>query len=257
LEKELGTPVVERLGRGVRVTAAGTACVEEAQRSLRAAEHAVEIGRRVGRGSAGRLRISCVETMTAWLLVPVLRQWRSRRPDVHLELSEFTSSDAMVELIDDGLTDIAVGPRPTHTSARVEVFGKEEIVVVAAANHPIAQMASVPMQALVGEPFIHYDPGNGLAVSVDRLAAGHEVVLTPVLRTRSPRTAAQLAAAGMGVAIVPVSALALRQPGVVRRLRPMVKRDIVAVVAALSDSLARQFIADIHSRGLPGWAGPT
>ena len=113
------------------------------------------------------------------------------------------------------------------------------------------------MQALVGEPFLHYDPGNGLAVSVDRLAARHEVVLTPVSRTRSPRTAAQLAAAGMGVAIVPVSALAPRPPGVVRRLRPMVKRDVVAVVAAPSDSLARQFIADIHSRGLPVWAGPT
>ena len=49
----------------------------------------------------------------------------------------------MIELIDDGQTDIAIGPRPTHTSARVDVFGKEEMVVVAAANHPIAQMASV------------------------------------------------------------------------------------------------------------------
>jgi DNA-binding transcriptional LysR family regulator len=95
LEKELGAPVSERLWRGVRITAAGRATAEEARVALRAAEQAVQIGQRVARAGAGRIRISCVETMTAWLLLPVLRQWRSRRPDVHLDLSEFTSADAI------------------------------------------------------------------------------------------------------------------------------------------------------------------
>jgi DNA-binding transcriptional LysR family regulator len=112
LERELGVPVVERLWRGVRVTAAGRATAEEARVALHAAGQAIQIGKRVGRGGAGRLRISCVETMTTWLLVPVLRHWRSRRPDV-LELSEFTSAEAMVETLAAGATDLAVGPRPT------------------------------------------------------------------------------------------------------------------------------------------------
>src|ERR1700733_14001746 len=87
LEKELGVPVVERLWRGVRVTAAGRATAEEARVALRAAEQAVQIGRRVAHADAGKIRISCAETMTVWLLLPVLRQWRSRRPNVYLELS--------------------------------------------------------------------------------------------------------------------------------------------------------------------------
>lgn len=98
---------------------------------------------------------------------------------------------------------------------------------------------------------------NGMAVWGDQLAADHGIVLDPVLRTRSPRTAAQLAAAGMGVTIVPVSALAPRPTGVVRRLRPVVKRDVIAVVAAPSDRLVQQFVADIRRRGTPRWAGPT
>jgi DNA-binding transcriptional LysR family regulator len=257
LEKELGSPVVERLWRGVRVTAAGRATADEARVAIHAATQAIQIGRRVGSGGAGRLRISCVETMTAWLLVPVLRQWRSRRPDVHLDLSEFTSSDAMVELIDSGRTDIAIGPQPTSTEAHVEVFGQEEVVVVAAAGHRFAQLTAVSLPEIANEPFVHYDPDNGLAVWVDQLAADHGVVLDPVLRTRSPRTAAQLAAAGMGVTIVPVSALAPRPTGVVRRLRPAVNRDVIAVVAAPSDTLVKQFLADVRRRGLPHWAGPT
>jgi DNA-binding transcriptional LysR family regulator len=257
LEKELGAPVVERLWRGVRITAAGRATAEEARVALRAAEQAVQIGRRVGRAGAGRIRIACAETMTTWLLLPVLRQWRSRRPDVQLDLSEFTSADDMVELIAAGSTDIAVGPRPTRTDAHVHVFGTEEVVVVAAAGHPFAELPTVPVRALADEPFVHYDPGNGLAMWVDQLAADHQVVLNAVLRTRSPRTAVQLAAAGMGVTIAPVSALPARPAGTVRLLQPMVKREIVAVVAAPSDTLVQSFVADIYRRGIPTWSGPT
>jgi DNA-binding transcriptional LysR family regulator len=82
-------------------------------------------------------------------------------------------------------------------------------------------------------------------------------VLKAVLRTRSARTAVQLAAAGMGVTIAPVSALPARPTGTVRLLRPMVKREVVAVVAAPSDTLVHLFVADIDRRGIPTWAGPT
>ncbi len=163
----------------------------------------------------------------------------------------------MVELLDAGRTDVVFGPRPTRTDAHVEVFGTEEFVVVAAAGHPFAGLSAVPFHALRGEPFVHFDTAHGMAMWVDQLAARHDVMLEPVLRTRSQRTAAQLAAAGMGVAIVPVSALPPRPAGTVRRLRPAIKRDVVAIVAAPSDTLVHQFVADIHRRGLPSWSGPT
>jgi DNA-binding transcriptional LysR family regulator len=257
LEKEMGAPVAERLWRGVRITAAGRAAVEEARVALRAATQAVQIGRRVACADAGRIRISCAETMTAWLLLPVLRQWRSGRPDVHLELSEFTSADAMLELLEAGRTDVLFGPRPTRTTdAHIDVIGKQEVVVVAAAGHRFADLSCVPFHALEGEPFVHYDPENALALWVDQLAAHHEVALNPVLRTRSPRTAVQLAGAGMGITIAPISALPSRPAGTVRRLQPTTNVDVIAILAAPSDNLVCKFVADVHRRGLPAWAGP-
>jgi DNA-binding transcriptional LysR family regulator len=253
LEKELGTPVVQRLWRGVRVTAAGRATAEEARVALRAADQVVKVGRRVGAGEAGRLRIACADAMAAWMLVPVLRHWRFRRPDVCLDLVEFTSSDAMLASIREGRVDIAIGPRPTSTDAHFEVFGEEELVVVACAGHAFAQRTAIPLRALEAEPFVHYEPCNGMAVWVDQLASRHNVILNPVLRTRSPLTAAQLAEAGIGVTIVPVSALTPRPAAVVCRLRPTTTRDVVAVVAAPSDTLVQRFVADVHRRGLPTW----
>ena len=84
--------------------------------------------------------------------------------------------------------------------------------MVAAPEHRFAKLAAVPIAQLASEPLVHYNPGNGFGVWVDQFAARNGVVLPePTLRTGSPRTAAQLAAAGMGIAIVPFSALARGQ----------------------------------------------
>ena len=145
IERELGTPVVERLPRGIRPTAAGLAAVAEARIALAAADRAVMAGRRVAAGAGGRIRIACAETMTAWVLVPVLRSWRRRFPDVELDLKEYTSADRMLEVLLRGDADITVGPPPTRTDEHIEVLGSEEMVVVASLEHRFSGMGSVPL----------------------------------------------------------------------------------------------------------------
>ena len=252
IERELGTPVVERLPRGIRPTAAGLAVAAEARVALAAADRAVLAGRRVAAGTGGRIRIACAETMTAWVLVPVLRAWRRRFPDVELDLKEYTSADVMLEVLRAGGADITVGPPPTLTAEHTVVLGREEIVVVSSAEHRFARLDAVPLAELAAEPLVHYNPGNGHGVWLDQFAAQRGVVLPqPVLRTGSPRTAAQLAASGMGVAIVPFSALTPRPGGTIRSLDPVELRDVVVVVAAPHDDLLRRFVGDLKRRGLP------
>ena len=252
IERELGTPVIERLPRGIRPTAAGLAAAAEARTALAAADRAVTAGRRAAAGVGGRIRIASVETMTAWLLVPVLRSWRRRFPDVELDLTEYTSADRMHDVVLAGEADIAVGPRPTRTDEHIEVLGREEIVVVASAEHRFACLDAVPLAGLTAEPLVHYHPANGFAAWVDRFAARRRVVLPePALRTGSPRTAAQLAAAGMGVTIVPYSALTLPPHGTIRSFDPVELRDVIVIVAAPHDHLVRRFVRDLKRRGLP------
>ncbi len=252
VERELGTAVIERLPRGIRPTAAGLAAVAEARLALAAAERAVIAGRRVAAGAGGRIRIACAETMTVRVLVPVLRAWRRRCPDVELDLKEYTSADRMLDVLLAGGADLTIGPRPTRTDEHVEVLGREEIVVVAAAEHRFAGLAAVPLAELAAEPLVHYNPGNGFAVWIDQFAAARGVVLPePALRTGFPRTAAQLAAAGMGVTIVPFSALSLLPGATIRSLDPPELRDVVVIVAAPHDDLLRRFVADLKRRGLP------
>jgi DNA-binding transcriptional LysR family regulator len=252
IERELGTPVIERLPRGIRPTAAGLAATAEARIAVAAAERAVIVGRRVAAGAGGRIRIACAETMTTWVLVPVLRSWRRRYPDVELDLKEFTSANRMLDTLLAGQADITIGPRPTRTDEHTELLGCEEIVVVASPEHRFAGLGAVPLAELTNEPLVHYNPDNGFAVSLDQFAAERGVVLPqPALRTGFPRTAAQLAAAGMGVAVVPFSALIPPPTATIRAFDPPELRDIVVIVAAPHDDLLRRFVKDLKHRGLP------
>ena len=252
IERELGTPVIERLPRGIRPTAAGLAATAEARIALAATERAVIAARRVAAGAGGRIRIACAETMTATVLVPVLRSWRRRFPDVELDLMEYTSADRMLDVLLAGGTDVTVGPRPSRTDEHTELLGHEEIVVIASPEHRFAALGAVPLAELAREALVHYTSDNGFAVSVDRLAAERGVVLPePALRTGFPRTATQLAAAGMGVAIVPFSALTPLPDATIRSLDPPEWREVVVVVAAPHDDLLRRFVSDLKQRGLP------
>lgn len=251
VEREVGVAVAERMKRGVRFTPAGRAMVEEARRALDAVDRAVEVGQRAGQGHGGRLRIACAETILPWLLVPVLRQWRRRWPDLEFETEEFTSADRMVDVLMKNGTDLVVGPEPTSTTAHVEVLGREEIVVVASPGHPFAGRESVAVPDLAGEPFVHYHPANGMASWVDAFVAAHDTKLNVTFRTLSPRTAARLAGAGLGVSIVPVSALVGRAPMLVLPMNPPVHRSVVAITLVPSDPLVRQFIADLRKVGIP------
>jgi DNA-binding transcriptional LysR family regulator len=132
------------------------------------------------------------------------------------------------------------------------LLGREEIVLVASPEHRFADLACVPLAELATEPLVHYHPDNGFAIWVDQFAAEQGVVLPqPALRTGFPRTAAQLAAAGMGVTIVPYSALTPLPGATIRSLDPPVLRDVIVTVAAPHDDLLRRFTGDLMRRGLP------
>ncbi|MFI9511077.1 LysR substrate-binding domain-containing protein [Nocardia sp. NPDC052566] len=250
LEREIGAPVLERLPRGVRPTAAGRAIVADARAALAAAERVVTTGRAVAGGSAGQLRIGCAESMTAGLLAPVLRAWHRKHAGVHLTLTESSSADALAELTASGQVDLAIGPRPSRWTGYASVIGQEEIVAVLP-SAPEPSSAALTFAKIAEHPIVHYHPDNGLAAWLDETAAAHGVTLTAATRTRQATTAAQLAAAGLGIALVPTTALPATFPGAVRSLRPRRHRDIVCLTTTPNDPLLQRFEADLHRRGIP------
>jgi DNA-binding transcriptional LysR family regulator len=108
----------------------------------------------------------------------------------------------------------------------------------------------VELPELDGEDLVHFAPENGLSRWLDRSLSAAGLRLKPVLRTSVTSAAPQLAAAGLGIAISPVSAVSAGFPGVVRSFSPRWTRQLVAVTPGEPDPLAARFIADLRTRGV-------
>jgi DNA-binding transcriptional LysR family regulator len=209
----------------------------------------IAVGRSVAKGTDGRLRIACAESMTAGLLAPVLRSWHRRSPGIQLTLTELTSADALGELVETGQADLAVGPEPTRWNGGLSVIGREEVVAAMSPDHPLATADNLTLDRLVEHPFIGYHPDNGIDAWLKGVFAERRLAPHPILRTRQTVAAAQLAAAGLGVALVPTTALPATYPGAIRRLHPQLARDVVVLTAAHLDSSSRGARLDSSSRG--------
>ena len=245
LEREAGTALLLRESRGVRLTPAGRAAARDARRSVEAAQSALRSAQQVGAGEAGALRLACVQSLV-FVLAPVMGRWHQKQPQVALTLRESTSMTELMGLVDADEVDMLVVPGPAPERFTATDVTHEEIVVVTPADHPLTAQPSVTFADLHGRPLVHYSTQNDLGLWLDDAFARAQVKPRPIVRTSVTGAAAQLAAAGMGVAVCPVSALGATTSRQVRSFAPRWLRTLVAVTPSDPDPLAARFINDLR-----------
>lgn len=250
LERETRTPLLRREPRGVSLTPAGRAAVADARRAIDAAASAVRSARAAGEAKGGSLRLVCAQSLTVPLLAPVIRAWHRHHPHVAIGIREAVTPDGLFDPIDGEDVDIVVLPGPTDGHLPATFLAEEEIVLTASKDHRLAERSSVQLPELDGEELVHFAPENGLSNWLDWSLSAAGLRLRPVLRTSVTSAAPQLAAAGLGIAISPVSAVSAGFPGVVRSFSPRWVRELVAMTPGEPHPLAARFIADLRTHGV-------
>ncbi|HEY4024420.1 MAG TPA: LysR family transcriptional regulator [Pseudonocardiaceae bacterium] len=250
LERETRTALLNRRPRGVSLTPAGNAALPHARRALEAAASAVDSARAVGDGTGGSLRVACAQSLTVPLVAPVLREWHRRRPGILVSLRESAVLAELLGFIDTGAVDIVLLPAPVPQGYVSSVIAEEEIVLTAPVGHRLARPGDVPLHELDGVALVHFAPDNGLRDWLDRSLADAGVWPEPVMSTSITAAAPQLAAAGLGVCVTPVSAVSAGLPAAIRSFSPKWVRQLIAVTPARPDPLSARFITDLRTRGV-------
>lgn len=250
LEREAGTALLLREPRGVRLTPAGRAAVMDARRAIEAAASAVRAARATGKADGGALRIAAAQSLVS-VLAPVLGAWHRERRDVAITVRESTSPEELHALLDGDEVDLMLAPGPVADRFTAVPVAEEEVVMVAPSDHPLAERSAVALHDLDGACLVHFAPDNGLSAWLDRALVRADVHLETVMQTSVTSVAPQLAAAGLGVAICPVSALTAGFRGAVRRFAPRWTRTLMAATPGDPDPLAARFIADLRATGVP------
>jgi len=139
LEDELGAPLFERVGRGIRLTAVGQALLNRARRiSLMMDETAREIGD-YANGREGNIRLGCVPTLAEHILPGICEQLLTEAQKVTIDL-KVSMNDALLAGLKAGELDIVLGPMIQSDDVfHTEEIMRDEMVVMASASHPIFQ----------------------------------------------------------------------------------------------------------------------
>jgi DNA-binding transcriptional LysR family regulator len=230
------------------------------------ADDARRAARAVGELEAGQLRIGTLHSIALGVVPAAIRAWRLANPEVSFELHEYVNIDELTEQMRVGVADVAVGPPPRNWDGPVRTLGREELGVVLAVDDPLLHggRRKVALAKLADRPWVLYSPDNGLAPVV--LEACAEAGFTPraAVHTHHTATAVQLAAAGLGPALVPVNVVEPGFTGALLRPDPPVRRDLVAfsrdkpspLVSAFVDVLAEHAVIDPSRPSiLPGRQG--
>ncbi|NYJ04592.1 LysR family transcriptional regulator [Petropleomorpha daqingensis] len=197
LEKEAGTRLLEKAGRGVRLTDAGRLLAGHAGTLLAAAEAArADLASLTGE-VRGTVRAGGLQSATRRLLIPAVARTLVEHPQVRVEITELELEQALPELrlgsLDLVISDEYDGhPRPRPAGVRFEILHEERLKVVLPAAHPAAASGGpVAVGALRDDVWTASAAGTGhhaLVLGVCRSLGGYE----PDLRHRSNDADVQL-----------------------------------------------------------------
>ncbi|MFC9693815.1 LysR family transcriptional regulator [Kribbella sp. NPDC056951] len=183
LEREAGTPLLERVGRNVRLTAAGHVLVRHAATLLEGVEAAeAELASVAAGRVAGVVRIASFQSAFLRIVAPAVRALAVTHPNIRVEATEGEVEQAVPALRLQQL-DVVVGdeydgqPRPVHADLQREPLLREHIQVVLPENHPEAKADRVKISHLADIPWAACQPGTGhreMQVRVCREYGGFE-----------------------------------------------------------------------------------
>jgi DNA-binding transcriptional LysR family regulator len=228
LEQELGGELLERLPRGVRLTAAGQELLPEARATIRHARRARRSARMALELEAGHLEVATITSAAAGILPTVMQDWQQQYPGIEVSLLEFPHRRALDEAVRDGAGDIAVGSTPRDWPGPCEHLGYEEFVVVLPDGDSLLAGPSVALEALADRRWVHFVQTHGVAAVIDFCCAAAGFAPRVALRTSQVAAAPRFAAAGLGPTLVPSHVV----PDALRELaRPASPRLVRSVVA--------------------------
>jgi DNA-binding transcriptional LysR family regulator len=257
LEEQLGTPLFVRTTRKVDLTPAGQVLLDRGRVLLQELAVLESDVRQVGDGATGVLRVGFTGTATYRLMPVIVQAARRTLPGLRITVQGEMLTPQMETALEEGRLDAAVLRPPVHSSGiALKLLEQDQLVAALPADSPWAEKGTLDLSALAAEGFISY-PGYS-AVSNIFVDACRSAGFQPkvVQEAKETSTLLSLVAAGMGIALVPMTSRMFSFQGVAfRPLRNPPPVDLaVAWMAGSETPLLRSFLELFD--GLPGSHAP-
>jgi LysR family transcriptional regulator, transcription activator of glutamate synthase operon len=212
LEAEIGTPLLRRSGRTLRLTRAGEVFKPHVDATLLRLDEGIAAVGQLMSPETGTVAVAFQQSLGTWLVPDLVRSFRARHPDVQFRLTQVRDELHGLPL-DGGVTDLEIGTRRFRTRAedmrpgdllvRTEQIGAEPLRLAVPRDHRLSDRSRVQLKAVAKEPFIALRATSALRKLAYDLCKRAGFRPTIVFEGDDLTNLRGLVAAGLGVAIVP------------------------------------------------------
>lgn len=201
LEDQLGSPLIERIGKRLYLTEAGEAVLGSAREVLGELER-MEMRLADLRGLArGRLRLAAVST--AKYDVPGrLGDFCRRHPGIEVALFVGNREELLTRFAGNEDDLYILGTLPEGLEAEHFAFADNPLVAIAPAGHPLAARRGVPPGDLAAEPFVMRERGSGTRIAAERFFAAQGLAPAVRLELGANEAIKQAVIAGLGLSVL-------------------------------------------------------
>jgi LysR family transcriptional regulator, transcription activator of glutamate synthase operon len=203
LEAEIGTPLLQRSGRILRMTHAGSVFKRHVDAMLHQLDDGIAAVNQLIEPDTGTVALAFQHSLATWLVPDLVRSFRAAHPNVRFQLTQ-VRDELHAPPLAGGHAELEIGTRRPHEpDIRTRRIAIEPLRLALPRDHPRGQQQHIALADLAEERFISLSPTSALRRLTDSLCeeAGFEPDV--VFEAEDLSTVRGFVAAGLGVAIVP------------------------------------------------------
>jgi DNA-binding transcriptional LysR family regulator len=206
LERELGTELFVRTGRGVRLSEAGRSFLPYAQRALGAVAEGRQLLAEVSRGGAGQLALGAAPAVGTYVLPVILQRFHAAYPNVRLSVRT-GHSEEVLDLVLREEVEVGLVRALRHADIQSVPLYEDELVLVTTPEHRFAEEAEIVVEELGGEQLILFDRTSSYHDLTSSFFREAGVAPRGVMEVDNIDATKKMVRQGLGVALLPYTAV--------------------------------------------------
>lgn len=205
LEKKLNQPLFIRSTKRVQLTPEGEILLKHIEPAMNLIKQGENQLLEANTLNGGQLRIGASDTICRYYLVPYLKEFHRKYPNVHIKVTNQTSI-ACAKLLDSGQVDFSITNYPNSglsNTQNVRIIHEFYDVFVANEEYAVLKGKKISLKELQSYPILMLDRKSTTSEFLHSMFQRHQLDLVPEIELSSNDLLIDLARIGLGIAFVP------------------------------------------------------
>lgn len=235
LERSIGLPLFEKVGRTLHLTEAGRELLTYSERIFGLLDETRLVMEELGGGRRGTVKVAASTSAGIYIVPTALGAFHKEFSGVKLTLDVLNRFTVQKRLLDNEVDLAVMGLIEDPQDLEVAQFVPNELVVIASPHHPLANRTNISLDELTRETFLLREAGSGTRIDMQRIFETRGATLRVGMELRSSGAIKQAVAADLGIAVMPLAAIELEL-----ELKRLMVLDVVGFPVHRHWSLARR-----------------